>query len=140
MLPRLPLDHIGIAVTNLDQSIDLYTKNFGHTLAHREELSAENLAVAFLETGASTIELISPLSAAGPVHKFLTTRGPGLHHLCLRSDDIKSDWGRLVASGFKAIDAAPRPGARGKTIAFFHPASTGGVLLELCQGARTAAK
>ena len=129
----LPLDHIGIAVTDLEKAITLYTHNFGHTLTHREELLNEGIAVAFLETGASTIELISPITQNGPVYRFISSRGEGMHHLCLRSKNIEADLARLIDAGFKAIDTKPRTGARGKKIAFLHPSSVGGVLLELCQ-------
>lgn len=133
MLNSLPLDHIGIAVTDLEKAISLYTQNFGHTLTHREELANEGIAVAFLETGASTIELISPITQSGHLHKFISSRGEGMHHLCLRSENIEADLARLISAGFKAIDTKPRSGARGKKIAFLHPSSVSGVLLELCQ-------
>lgn len=133
MLAQLPLDHIGIAVKDIEESIAFYTQKFAHTLIHREELTSDGISIAFLETGASSIELICPLNESSPVHKFITQRGPGMHHLCLRSEDIFSDHARLMAQGLRAIDQKPRLGARGKMIAFFHPATVNGVLLEICQ-------
>lgn len=133
MLTALPVDHIGIAVRDLDSSIHFYVSQFGHSLTHRETLAEDALEVAFLENGASTIELIAPTSNTGSVFRFLESRGPGMHHICFRTSDIKEELRRLADGGLRLIDTVARKGSRGKLIAFIHPASCGGVLIELCQ-------
>jgi methylmalonyl-CoA epimerase len=129
----LPIDHIGIAVSDIDQGLILYKNCAGLKLTHREILKSENIEVAFLEGAGPTIELISTKEINSPLGKFLAKRGPGLHHICFRSTDIKLELSRLSALGFTLIDQTPRLGSRGKQIAFIHPKSTAGTLIEICQ-------
>ncbi len=129
----LPLDHIGIAVQNLDEGIALYQRSFGLKLDLREPVPTQNVEVAFLKLENTLIELLAPTSPASTLQKFLQTRGPGLHHLCYRVSNIREELKRLIALGYSAIDKEPRPGAHNSMIAFLHPKDFGGVLTELCE-------
>lgn len=129
----LPLDHIGIAVPNLDEAIAHYEKHFGFTLDLRETLPSQKVELAFLKLANTKIELLTPTDPSSTLQKFLTNKGPGLHHLCYEVKDIKAELKRLKDSGFTLIDESPRPGAHHTLIAFIHPKSVGGVLTELCQ-------
>lgn len=128
-----PLDHIGIAVKEIDSGIKLYQNLMGLKFLFRETISSQNVEVAFLELGNTRLELIAPLSNASTLTKFLETRGPGLHHVCYRVNDIEAELQALAAKGVKLIDQKPRPGAHGSMVAFLHPKSFDGVLTELCQ-------
>lgn len=128
-----PLDHVGIAVTDLDAEILRHQNQFGHSLVHREKVLSHGVEVAFLALGTTEIELLTPISAGGPLKNFLEKKGPGLHHLCYRVENIEAELQRLAASGVQLIDKTPRAGSRQTLIAFLHPKSTGGVLTELCQ-------
>ena len=132
MLP-LPIDHIGIAVTDLATAVALYRDSFGLTETHRETLSAEGIDVVFLEGAGPAVELIASENSDSALGRSLKSRGPGLHHICFRSDDIASELTRLATLGHRLIDQQPRQGARGKLIAFLHPKTSGGVLIEICQ-------
>jgi LAO/AO transport system kinase len=125
------IDHLGIAVTSLEQSIAFY-QSLGLTVAHRETVLTEKVDVAMLPAGDSRIELLEPTAADSPIAKFLEKRGPGLHHIALRVPDLEAAIARLQAGGARLLNQ-PRTGAGGHTYAFVHPASTGGVLLELIQ-------
>jgi LAO/AO transport system kinase len=125
------IDHLGIAVTSLDQSIAFY-QSLGLTVAHRETVVTEKVDVAILPAGDSRIELLEPTAADSPIAKFLEKRGPGLHHIALRVPDLDAAITRLQAGGARLLNQ-PRTGAGGHTYVFVHPASTGGVLLELIQ-------
>ena len=130
----LALDHIGIVVSNLEESIKLYTEQLGFTLKERELLKDSYTELVFLESAESTIELLYSHAQGeqkSTVKRFLETRGPGLHHLCYRVDNIEQSLAAFKAQGFDLIDEKPRAGARGSRIAFIHPKSAGGVLLEL---------
>ena len=131
--PTLPVDHIGISVHNLASGIKFYTESFGLKLIHQETLAQEKIDVAFLENGASLIELITSSDPDTALGKSLTSRGPGLHHICFLTTDIKKELAQLAARGHRLIDIEPRMGSRGKLIAFLHPQSSAGVLIELCQ-------
>ena len=125
------IDHLGIAVTSLEQSIAFY-QSLGLAVAHRETVVAEKVDVAMLPAGDSRIELLAPTAPDSPIAKFLEKRGPGLHHIALRVPDLDAAISRLQATGARLLNQ-PRTGAGGHTYVFVHPASTGGVLLELIQ-------
>ncbi len=130
------LDHIGVAVADLDQGLALYRDLLGLELERIEEVPQENVRVAFLKLdrrgGPGHLELLAPLSDQGAIAAFLAKRGPGLHHLAVAATDVAAVLERCRAGGFQLIDEAPRPGAGGKLVAFVHPRATGGVLLEIC--------
>ena len=128
-----PLDHIGIAVKDIDSGIKLYQDLLGLKFLFRETIASQNVEVAFLELGNTKLELIAPLSEASNLTKFLETRGPGLHHVCYRVANIEEELKSLASKGVQLIDKVPRPGAHGSIIAFLHPKSFDGVLTELCQ-------
>jgi LAO/AO transport system kinase len=128
---QVHLDHLGIAVTRLADAIAFY-ETIGLHVTHRETVPQEKVHVAMLPAGGSRIELIEPAAADSPISKFLKTRGPGLHHVALLVPDLDAAVARLRANGAKLLNE-PRPGAGGHLYVFVHPASTGGVLLELIQ-------
>lgn len=131
---KLPLDHIGIAVPNMDKAIAEYQKTFALTVSHRETLQDRGIEIAFLDLEHTKLELLAPASEApNQISKFLEKRGSGMHHLCYEVTDIKAELARLKGIGVILIDEEPRPGAHGTLIAFLHPSSFGGVLTELCQ-------
>ncbi|BDC18138.1 methylmalonyl-CoA epimerase [Acidianus sp. HS-5] len=132
------VDHIGVVVENLDKAIDFYEKNLGMKLIDKEELKDRGLKVAFMvgKNGDSAVELLEPINHEdmnNTVAKFLKTRGPGLHHLAIRVEDINKALEDLSTKGMQLVDKQPRPGARGHLVAFVHPKSVMGVLLELVQ-------
>ncbi len=130
----LSLDHIAIAVPDLDEAVQRFCHDLGLRLEGTEDVVAAQTTTAFLPVaGPTSIELVTPLDGAGPIAASLTKRGPGLHHLCFRTDDIEGDMERLKAKGWRFTTDAPSPGAHGTRVAFIHPRSTGGVLLELAQ-------
>lgn len=130
----MEIDHIAIAVKDLQSSIDLYS-----TMLNKdgpdgvEEVSAEKVKVAFFEVGESRFELLESTDPSGPIARFLEKRGPGIHHVCLKVKDINGEIERYKAKGFQFVGDAPRTGAGGHLVAFIHPKSTGGVLIELAQ-------
>lgn len=128
-----PLDHVGIAVHNLDSALEEYSRNFGFTLDSREIIASQRVEVAFIRLPNTLVELLAPQDEASPLSKFLAKRGPGMHHLCYQVGNIEAELARLTATGVELIDKVPRPGAHGSRIAFIHPKSTGGVLTELCE-------
>jgi LAO/AO transport system kinase len=130
-LPHIRIDHLGIAVNGLDASIAFY-ETLGLTVSHREAVPQEKVHVAMLPAGDSRIELLEPSAPDSAISKFLETRGPGLHHVALRVPDLGAAVARLQAAGARLLNE-PRQGAGGHTYVFVHPASTGGVLLELIQ-------
>ena len=125
------IDHLGIAVKSLEDAIRFY-ESLGLSVGHRETVETEKVCVAMLPTAGSRIELLEPSAPDSPISKFLEKRGPGLHHVALRVPDLMAAVERLRASGAKLLNE-PRQGAGGHTYVFVHPASTGGVLLELIQ-------
>ncbi|MQL55826.1 methylmalonyl-CoA epimerase [Acidianus ambivalens] len=132
------IDHIGIVVENIDKAIDFYEKNLGMKLIDKEELKDRGIKVAFMvgKNGESAVELLEPINhddMNNTVAKFLKTKGPGLHHLAIRVEDINKALEDLSAKGLQLVDKQPRPGARGHLVAFIHPKSVMGVLLELVQ-------
>ena len=127
------IDHLGIAVSSIDDAIPFYRDTLGMALEGREEVADQRVKVAFLAIGESKIELLEPTSPESPLAKFLREKGAGIHHVAYRVRDIEAAMAGLAAAGARMIDAAPRTGAHGARIAFVHPKSSGGVLTELCQ-------
>jgi len=130
---KATLDHIGIAVGDLSQALAFYRDALGLDVAPPEEVPSQRVRAHFVPVGEAAIELLEPTSPDSPIAKFIAKRGPGVHHVTLRVDDIRETLGRLKARGVRLIDEAPREGAEGALIAFIHPASTHGVLVELKQ-------
>lgn len=132
------VDHIGIAVPDLDAALVLYRDLLGLELERVEEVPQENIKVAFLKLartgGPGHVELLAPLSDEGNIAKFIAKRGPGLHHLAIAAEHIETVMERCRAAGLRLLDETPRTGAGGKRIVFLHPGSGGGVLLEICAG------
>ena len=124
-----PLDHVAVAVTSLEEACRLFELLSGETRSPPQILEAQGVRVAFV----GDIELLEPLAPETPVGRFLERRGPGLHHLAYRTDDIVAELARLEADGLELIDRVPRPGANGHLVAFIHPSSTEGVLVELVE-------
>jgi methylmalonyl-CoA epimerase len=127
------LDHVGVAVTNLEQVLPLYRDLLELPLLGLETVESDKVRVAILDLKGPHLELLEPTSQKSPVAKFLQKRGPGLHHVALRVKDCAAAVRTLGEAKIEMIDEKPRPGASNKLIAFCHPRSTGGVLLELCQ-------
>jgi methylmalonyl-CoA/ethylmalonyl-CoA epimerase len=132
------IDHVAIAVAGRDACAGQLEALFGLTPGAREHVSAQATDVAFLHAGGvqgpeAALEICAPRGNAS-LDKFLARRGPGLHHVCFEVDDLPAALAALKAAGVRLIDESPRPGARGHQVAFLHPASTGGVLFELCAG------
>jgi len=130
---KATLDHIGIAVGDLSQALAFYRDALGLEVEPPEEVPSQRVRAHFVPVGEAAIELLEPTSADSPIAKFIEKRGPGVHHVTLRVDDIRDALGRLKARGVRLIDSTPREGAEGALIAFVHPASTHGVLVELKQ-------
>lgn len=127
------IDHLGIAVADIDASLHLYSDLLQMPVSGRETVAAEQVSVAMLSAGSGRIELLQPTSPDSPVSRFLAKRGPGLHHVALRVPDLTAAIGRLKAAGADLLNE-PRAGAGGHLYVFVHPRSAGGVLLELIQG------
>ena len=132
------VDHVGIAVEDLDAAIDLYSGRLGMPLQHRETISEQGVEAALLGVGDSHVELLRPLDEETPVGRFLAKRGPGLHHTAYRCPDVAEALEQCRANGLRLIDEQPRRGIRDSRVAFLHPSSTGGVLTELVQPAEGA--
>ncbi|HKH49472.1 MAG TPA: methylmalonyl-CoA epimerase [Thermoanaerobaculia bacterium] len=126
------IDHIGIAVRSIDEARKLY-EALGLQVSFIEEVPFDGVRVAMIPCGETHIELLEPLSEDSPVGKFLAKRGPGIHHLCLASDDLRADDAKLRTAGFQVLRPEPTRGAGGCWVQFLHPKSTGGVLLELSE-------
>lgn len=123
------LDHVAVAVSSLEESLGLFQLLSGHTGSPPETLEAQGVRVAFC----GPVELLEPLGPETTVGRFLARKGPALHHIAYRSPDLASDLRALAERGVELIDPVPRPGARGHLVAFLHPRSTGGILVELVQ-------
>jgi methylmalonyl-CoA epimerase len=134
------VDHIGIAVSNLEESLSFWQKTLGIELHGIEEVADQGVRTAFLPIGETEIELLEPMNAQSTVAGFIEKRGEGLHHVAIRVDDIEAALQELKAQGVRLIDEVPRSGAGGTRIAFVHPKATHGVLLELCERRRTGQK
>ena len=129
----MKVDHIGIATQTLDEALAIWRDALGLQVDHTEEVAEQGVRIAMLSAGETRIELLEPLSENSPVGKFLEKRGPGIHHIALRVADIRASLADLKARGTRLIDESPRTGAGGCLVAFVHPASANGVLLELVQ-------
>jgi methylmalonyl-CoA/ethylmalonyl-CoA epimerase len=127
------IEHIGIAVENLDQSIDLYTKLLNVECYKTEEVASEKVITAFFKSADQKIELLASTDPEGPIAKFLARKGPGLHHIAFAVEDIHVEIDRLKSQGFVFVSETPKRGADNKWVVFVHPKSSGGVLVELCQ-------
>lgn len=127
------ISHIGIAVNNLKESVENYKKLFHQEDVHFETIEEQKVNIAFLDISGVHIELLEPLSPDSPISKFLEKRGEGIHHLSFEVDELEKELARLKSEGFQLIDEKPRVGAGGCLIAFVHPKSTNGVLIELSQ-------
>lgn len=127
------VDHIGIAVPDLEAALAVYRDVLGLEFCGYETVAEQKVKVAKLKGGDDTIELLEPTEEDSPIGKFLKKRGPGIHHVCLAVDDIEATLERFKSKGLRLIDESPRIGAGGCRIAFVHPASTGGVLIELSE-------
>jgi len=127
------INHIGIAVKNLENAIPFYRDQLGMNFEGTEEVSEQKVRVAFLQVGESRIELLEPTSPDSPVAKYLEKNGEGIHHLAYQVDDIEETLAQLKQSGVRLIDEQPRRGAHNSLIAFLHPKASGGVLTEICQ-------
>ena len=127
------IDHLGIAVPELDPAVASYRASFGMVLVHREEIADQGVEVAVLEAGNDHVELVAPLSETSSIARFIATRGPGLHHVAYRVADIDAALDELRGREVELIDQRPRHGIRDSRIAFIHPRSAGGVLTEIVQ-------
>jgi methylmalonyl-CoA/ethylmalonyl-CoA epimerase len=125
------LDHIGIAVKSLDAA-RVY-EALGLTIDHVETVETQKVRTAFLSVGDSSLELLEPTGPDSPIAKFIEKRGEGIHHICLRVDDLEAHLERLKSEGYRLINEAPVPGAHGCRVAFLHPAAGNGVLIELSE-------
>jgi methylmalonyl-CoA epimerase len=129
------LDHVGIAVVSLDEAIPVWEALLSSSASGREVVESQNVEVAFVGTGSARVELLAPLRPNSPVAQFIERRGAGIHHVAFRVPDLEQAIGNLRGEGFEPIDASPREGAHGRRIAFLHPRSVNGVLVELVQDA-----
>ena len=129
------LDHVGVAVEDLDAAIALYEGTLGMPLVHRETVAEQGVEAVLLDVGEGHVELLAPLGPETPVGKFLARKGPGLHHVAYAVSDIEATLEQLKAEGVALIDETPRTGIRNSRVAFVHPKSTGAVLTEIVQPA-----
>ncbi|WP_027005095.1 methylmalonyl-CoA epimerase [Conexibacter woesei] len=129
------IDHVGVAVEDLDASIALYEKTYNMKLVHREVVEEQGVEAVLLDVGENHVELLAPLGPDTPVGKFLAKKGPGIHHVAYQVEDIDSALSSLKESGLRLIDETPRIGIRGSRVAFLHPAASGGVLTEIVEPA-----
>jgi methylmalonyl-CoA/ethylmalonyl-CoA epimerase len=129
------VDHIGVAVEDLDAAIALHERDYGMALVHREVIDEQGVEAVLLDVGENHVELLRPLSEDTPVGRFLASRGPGLHHVAYQVGDVDSTLAQLRERGLRLIDETPRTGIRGSRVAFLHPAASGGVLTEIVQPA-----
>ena len=129
----MKLEHIGIAIENLEESKALFSELFDTQPYKDEGVESEGVLTTFFKTGESKIELLSATNEESPIAKFIEKKGEGIHHLAFEVEDIEHEIKRLSGLGYRVINETPKPGADNKKIAFLHPKSTNGVLIELCQ-------
>ena len=129
------VDHIGVAVEDIDASLELYERDYGMTLVHRETIAEQGVEAALLDVGENHIELLAATGPDTPVGKFIAKKGPGMHHVAYQVDDIEATLAALKEAGLKLIDETPRIGIRNSRVAFVHPKSAGGLLTEIVQPA-----
>lgn len=127
------IDHVAIAVSDLEAAIDYYAAAFGATVHHREVVESDGVEEALVKVGHSYIQLTSPTGPDSPIARFLDKRGEGIHHVGYRVDNCAEALASMIAAGARPIDSAPRPGSRGTTVAFIHPKGSLGTLIELVQ-------
>ena len=127
------VDHIGVAVEDLDAAIALHEEAYGMAVAHREVVEEQGVEAVLLDVGENHVELLRPLDGETPVGRFLSKRGPGLHHVAYQVSDVQATLDTLRGRGLRLIDETPRTGIRGSRVAFLHPESSGGVLTEIVQ-------
>jgi methylmalonyl-CoA epimerase len=127
------VDHIGVAVEDLDAAIALHQETYGMAVAHREVVEEQGVEAVLFDVGENHVELLRPLDGETPVGRFLAKRGPGLHHVAYQVADVQATLDTLRDRGLRLIDEAPRTGIRGSRVAFLHPESSGGVLTEIVQ-------
>jgi methylmalonyl-CoA/ethylmalonyl-CoA epimerase len=127
------IDHVGVAVGDLDEAIALYQGKLGMPLAHRETVAEQGVEAVLLDVGACHVELLRPLAPETAVGRFLDRKGPGLHHVAYRVDDIGAELERLRSEGIELIDQEPRAGIRNSRVAFIHPRAIGSVLTEIVE-------
>ena len=130
------IEHIGIAVANLADSSLIYEKLFGEPSYKNEEVASEGVKTAFFRNGPNKIELLEATNAESPIAKFIAKKGEGIHHIAFEVNDIVAEIARLKIEGFIVLNETPKKGADNKLVAFLHPKSTNGVLIELCQEIR----
>ncbi|HMC75486.1 MAG TPA: methylmalonyl-CoA epimerase [Vicinamibacterales bacterium] len=135
---KVTLDHVGIAVANLSDALAFYRDALGLEVEAPEEVASQRVRAHFIPVGDSAIELLEATAEDSPIAKYLAKRGPGLHHITLRVDDIRAALAHLKAKGVRLIDETPREGAHGSLVAFVHPAGAHGVLVELKQSVDAA--
>jgi methylmalonyl-CoA/ethylmalonyl-CoA epimerase len=129
------IDHIGVAVEDIDAALALYERDYEMTLVHREIVGEQGVEAVLLDVGENHIELLAPTGPDTPVGKFLAKKGPGMHHVAYQVDDIESTLAALKQAGLRLIDETPRTGIRNSRVAFLHPATAGGLLTEIVQPA-----
>jgi methylmalonyl-CoA epimerase len=133
-MPRvLKINHIGLAVENIQQALSVFSEGLGLDVTGFDDVPNDAVRVAFLPLGESRLELLEPQGETGPLQKFLANRGQGIHHICLEVEDLPGLLYRLKERGVELIDEQPRPGAHGSQVAFVHPKSANGVLIELVE-------
>jgi methylmalonyl-CoA/ethylmalonyl-CoA epimerase len=132
------IDHIGVAVEQLEAALELYRERFGLRVAHREVVASQGVEAVLLDVGENHVELLAPLGPETPVGRFLTKKGPGLHHVAYQVGDIDATLAALKQAGLALIDEQPRVGIRGSRVAFVHPRATEGVLTEIVEPAAGA--
>ena len=130
---KVVLDHIGIAVSNIDEALKFYRDALGLDIEPPEDVGTQRVRVHFIPAGETALELLEATAADSPIASYLAKKGPGLHHITLRVDDLVAVLAQLKSRGVRLIDNAPRPGAHGSLVAFIHPAAAHGVLVELVQ-------
>jgi methylmalonyl-CoA epimerase len=129
------IDHIGIAVEDLDAALALYERDYEMTLVHRETIAEQGVEAALLDVGENHVELLAATGPDTPVGKFLAKKGPGMHHVAYQVDDVAATLAALKEAGMRLIDETPRTGIRNSRVAFLHPATAGGLLTEIVQPA-----
>lgn len=129
----IKVEHIGIAVKDLDTSVPLFERLLDTHCYKREMVASEGVETAFFQQGDTKIELLEGLSTNGVIHRFIEKKGEGIHHIAFQTSDIRAEMARLTAAGFRVLDPEPRIGADNKWVCFLHPKETAGVLIELCQ-------
>ncbi|WP_461534485.1 methylmalonyl-CoA epimerase [Sinomicrobium sp.] len=127
------IEHIGIAVSNIEAANEVYTKLLGVSPYKTEEVKSEGVKTSFFQVGESKIELLEATNVESPIHRFIEKRGEGIHHIAFDVDDIEAEISRLQKEGFTVLNETPKPGADNKRVVFLHPRDTKGVLVELCQ-------